>query len=132
MCVLLGPTAASRATRAALAAEIDACIAAGLVGWMGDRAAHMSCNLTRAELERQPAIKAFLQILFDPEEGLGSILTTCVDGNGYVVRCHAQDGNKGDSSHPAHHDGFLSPGRRFTGVLSTVNKVHANWQVSGK
>ena len=67
-----------------------------------------------------------LQLLFGAAAA-GTVLTASADGNGYAVRGHAQDGNKGNSDHPNHHDGFLSPGRFFTGVIVTANSIHADW-----
>lgn len=40
----------------------------------------------------------------------------------------AQDGNNGSSKHGKHHDGFLSAGRYFTGVLCAANEAHAEWE----
>ena len=80
---------AGRELREQLAAAIDVSIASGLPGWMGDSPAHNSCNMTSVQVDRFPAIRRVLNLLFCAESGLGTVLTTSADGKGHQARARA-------------------------------------------
>ena len=74
-------------------------------------------------------ISQVLQLLFDPDGGLGAALAPGADGNGHAVRMHAQDGARGRSGHLLHHDRYRSYNREVTYVLAVASHEQAVWQL---
>jgi hypothetical protein len=62
--------------------------------------AHRSCNLSQVDIDQSAVISQVLQLLFDPDGGLGAALAPGADGNGHAVRTHAQNGALGRSVRP--------------------------------
>ena len=100
----------------------------GRRGYVGDCPAHISANLTSADVKRCRPIEEVLELAFDATLGLGERIEPGRDGQGYTTRAHAQDGNRpGRSRHAPHHDGFRSRYRDGTYVLVIAGNMHAEW-----